>query len=53
MCGVVFEKCGGLVANKIRFSAKQVREMADNVELIEALRKAGCLHEDHAEIVTL
>ena len=51
MCGVRFERCTGLVANKIRFSEKQLMESDMEGELAAALRKAGCTYDENKDIV--
>ena len=52
MCGVKFERCTGLVENKVRFSEKQLMESDMDEELVAALRKAGCTYDENKEIVT-
>ena len=52
MCGVKFERCTGLVANKIRFSEKQLMESDMDEELAAALREAECTYDENKETVT-
>ena len=50
--GVRFEDCAGLVVNKVRFSRKQIMESDMTEDLADALREAGCVHDEPVEIAT-
>ena len=52
MCGVKFERCAGLVENKVRFSSKQVMESDMEEQLVAALREAECIYDENKDIVT-
>ena len=52
MCGVKFERCAGLVENKVRFSNKQLMESDMEEELVAALREAECIYDENKDIVT-
>ena len=52
MCGVKFERCAGLVENKVRFSNKQLMESDMEEDLVAALREAECIYDENKDIVT-
>ena len=51
MCGVKFERCAGLVENKVRFSNKQLMESDMEEELVAALREAECIYDENKNSV--